>query len=215
MEVTGKIWNATRPRTIGLRAFTANILCRGHNSRLSPVDTAGGKTTKALGDFIGSQERRRKVRSPGNFIETHRVDGALFERFLLKTLMNFVVAKDGGERWRGPRPHDDPPPDLVQNAFGLVRFRFPAGLYLNPAVGLTIRSDRDGLECVTLVDIEAVVVGATFLFRGFPFLLWIDEQVPPHGSVGVTLHELLHRPRAINGEVGGVATHELVFDGWS
>jgi hypothetical protein len=60
VEVTGKIWNARQPLTIGQKAFTANILCRGHNSRLSPVDTAEGKATKAIGDFIGSQERRRK-----------------------------------------------------------------------------------------------------------------------------------------------------------
>jgi hypothetical protein len=211
VHVTGKIWNASHPRTIGLNALTANILCRSHNSGLSPLDASGGEATRALGEFIGSQARRRRVRTTGNFIETHGVDGALFERLLLKTLINFVVAKDGGEVWAGSQAHDDPPLNLVQVAFGLARLLFPAGLYMNPGARSTIRSDRDGLECTTLVDAEMTVVGAKYLFRGFPFLLWIDEQTAPHGSIGVNLKDVLHRPKSIKGQVGDVVTSELVF----
>lgn len=100
--VLGPIWNTERPKTIGLASLTANILCAAHNSQLSPVDSASGEAMKALDGFSDVFESRSKVSAREfSFTYTFRLNGPLFERFLVKTLINMVVARDVGYRWPG------------------------------------------------------------------------------------------------------------------
>jgi hypothetical protein len=213
--VAGHIWNASHPKVIGVSSLTANILCVAHNSSLSPVDAAAGHAMAAFRGLVDAQERRRRI--PPRcwpFVYRFQVNGALFERFLLKTLINMVVARDPGHSWPGGLAHDQPPLNLVEAALGRRVLRQPAGAHFLGDPGDQIISGREGLEAFSLVSDTNECHGAAFLFRGFPFFLWLLEDRSPYGSVGFSLSSLLHRPRQVNGTVAGYPSHQLLLEGW-
>jgi hypothetical protein len=104
--------------------FKSNILCRSHNNALSPVDEAGVKAMKALEDALSGKTARRKDKIQGN----------LFERWLLKTLVNFELLADFNRR---------PTRDVVEIAFGLRPFAANAGLFFIVAPGGLVQSIHD------------------------------------------------------------------------
>lgn len=215
ITVTGAPWRATdAPKTIGLASAVANILCGGHNSRLSETDSAAGDAMSALRGFIETQESRRRLTPRAWSIMVYRVSGPLLERWFLKTLINLTVVTDPGSLWEARQPFNRPPDRLVQAAFGLKRLVFPAGLYFDGQIQKKITSDREGLECLHVVDAENQIVGARFLLRGFPFLLWLTTEFPPGEGLGVDLDHAMHHPRIVKGNIGERPSHELLFDGW-
>jgi hypothetical protein len=62
------------------RQFKSNILCRKHNNELSPVDEAGTNAFETLADLASGKRLRRR-----------KIDGHLFERRLLETLINMEM----------------------------------------------------------------------------------------------------------------------------
>ena len=215
ITVTGAPWRATgAPKTIGLASAVANILCGVHNSRLSGTDSAAGDAMKALRGFIGTQESRRRLTPRAWLIVVYRISGLLLERWFLKTLINLTVVRDKGLLWNASQPFNRPPAHLVRAAFGLERLTFPAGLYFDGQVQKKITSDREGLESIHVLDAENQVVGARFLLRGFPFLLWLTTEFSPGAGLGVDLGHAMHHPRIVKGNIGERPSHELHFDGW-
>lgn len=85
---------------------------------------------------------------------------------------------------RDGSPSDKPPLWLVQIAFGVRAFVPPAGAYFQGSVGTKITENRQGLEVITLVNSDDETMGAAFLFRGYPFFLWLVEAHPPEGVGG-------------------------------
>ena len=72
--VQGFSWCAEQEKEIGVNTATANILCRHHNSRLSPLDDAATAAIRAF-------EADAPCAHPP-------INGQLFERWLLKTAIN-------------------------------------------------------------------------------------------------------------------------------
>lgn len=169
---------------------------------------------KALRSFIETQESRRRITPRAWPIITYRVSGPLLERWFLKTLINLSVMRDEGLLWEASQPFNRPPAHLVRAAFGLERLAFPAGLYFDGQVQRKISSDREGLKCLHVFDAANQIVGARFLLRGFPFLLWPTTDLPPGAGLGVDLGHAMHHPRIVKGNVGERPSHELHFDGW-
>jgi len=100
-------------------AEKANILCRHHNSLLSPLDEFAGK----LASFQASC-------SDENFNETPLVEGEVFERWALKTVINVAVAGWAGSRkWR-------PAPEIVASIFGEAKIPQEQGLGLHSVDGM-------------------------------------------------------------------------------
>lgn len=93
-------------------AEKANILCRRHNSMLSPLDALAGK----IASFQANANDE-------NFNESLYVEGELLERWLLKTVVNNAAAG-----WMGPRKWR-PEPDVVSAIYGYSIVPDGIGLY--------------------------------------------------------------------------------------
>ena len=112
MEVEGIQAFGDESRVVSKASLTARMLCREHNSRLSPLDAEAARLSDAIKDARA-----------GGIPATHLVNGALLERWILKTLVNLLAS-----RWaeKGQLP---PGPDIVAKVFGLSPVLAPSGLY--------------------------------------------------------------------------------------
>jgi hypothetical protein len=90
------------------------------------------------------------------------IDGALLERWFLKTLMNVGF---GGELIIGPGKHAEGMPslELVETAFGLRAFKSPSGLYLSSHAGAQVTSE-DRVKIVTKSDSTHLVAARLPIF---------------------------------------------------
>lgn len=93
-------------------AEKSNILCRHHNSSLSPLDETIGKIAKF-----------QAAANNSNFEESIIVEGELLERWLLKTVINSAAAG-----WAAPVKWE-PSPSIVRTIFGLDPVPDKNGLY--------------------------------------------------------------------------------------
>jgi hypothetical protein len=90
-------------KAIGLNSFESNVLCKRHNEQLSPVDDEALKLRVALQRFYSTIEGE----------QSSEINARLFERWLLKTAINFALQYP-----------DDPPAiitdEMVRIAYGLA-----------------------------------------------------------------------------------------------
>ncbi len=144
-------------------AEKSNILCRRHNSMLSPLDDAVGRLAK----FQAASDDE-------DFSETLYIDGELLERWLLKTVINF-----GAAGWMGPQKLV-PSPGIVSAIFGNSPLPPGTGLYSvdgidanhRPSGGVTVRplfrTSPRGRE----------LVGAYVAVHGLGLLACLDDTLP-------------------------------------
>ena len=127
VQVTGLPWCRDELKQVSAASFTRNMLCRSHNNRLSPLDTAGGLAFRELVAF-GKTFRAAAMVSPNARLraqKTQSIDGPRFERWLLKTIVNlaFQTFRDGGPEWT-------PPLEWVEIVYGRKQFADKCGLYV-------------------------------------------------------------------------------------
>jgi hypothetical protein len=178
-----------KSRTLPKSQFKSNILCRKHNNELSPVDEAGTNAFDTLGDLARGKQPRRK-----------KIDGSLFERWLLKTLVNMEIMATQFETM--------PPLELVERAFGKNRFPDGAGLFFMGKPGLFIPDEsrltyrRQTSDRPNADDI----IGGVFTCHGFNFLLMLSASIDPTLPVqlanqeGVVIDTIrpMHHPHRFN-----------------
>ena len=175
VAVQGLSWCKDEPKTIGLNSLTRNILCTYHNSALSPVDDAAILAFNAFRESVRITDAREKMKERRWNVEHLRLDGDGLERWFLKTLINVTV---GGQEKIGPESSTpgEPSCGLVEIAFGLRKFIPNAGLYNSQEAGETIDSE-DRVNISPFFDTKnEFVLGGTFHFRGFRFMLYLAES---------------------------------------
>ena len=174
INVHGPPWTKGEPKLIGLSALTRKILCVSHNSLLSPLDTAGGKITQAMRRCL-QRTHQCFSRKASQFVPIrYSIDGKLFERWLLKTLINLCC---GDPVYIGEHSATLGMPDdkVVRICFGLEDFSGKAGLYLTAHTGQTIRSELIVIP-IPFVDQNNRIIGAGFNFLGYLFYLSLLES---------------------------------------
>jgi hypothetical protein len=173
-------------RTIPGERLVAKMLCKPHNEYLSPTDSAAGHFFQVLSAFKQRAiMRARGARKPGG-IDMYDVDGALVERWMLKTLINVMFDRDLGadERWR--------PPDLwVRCAFGTSPFPAKCGLYLLEGEGSSQMTKHSAIGILprTRSDRDDTLIGGQFRMADLQFALSME---PLHSS-----HQPLYRLREL------------------
>ena len=177
VTVSGMPWCRDSPKTVGVASLKAKILCSGHNSRLSPVDTAGKHACETLDSCMDLGRRRNAGSTEVWPITRFPVDGPLFERWLVKTVINLLVARDLSVV-NGAVVLESPPERLVRVAFGLETMPVPTGVYV------AFRSDeaigpKDNITIGILADPNVGLLAILFSIQGFRFLLWLGLQPPP------------------------------------
>jgi hypothetical protein len=128
IRVRGLPWCRDDYRELPPTAFTRNMLCGVHNSGLSPLDQFGGAAWKELKIFAASVANAKTIprgARPSSF-RVQSLNGSLFERWLLKTVINltYASASQTDAPW-------SPPPDWVEIVFGAKGFPRRCGLYLD------------------------------------------------------------------------------------
>ena len=182
--VQGFPWCKDTPKEIGLSGLTAKILCKKHNNDLSPLDASADRAADTLRAMHQLYETRRNLKPTIWNVKTFVLDGALLERWFLKTLINIGCDRDlpiGRDSEIAGRPS----PRLVRTAFGLEKFELKAGLYVVAKEGMRLTME-DRVQCLTLVGENKCVEGAIFGFRGFGFLLYLEPKGPPRSLAGVS-----------------------------
>ena len=136
-------------------ALASNMLCRRHNSALSPLDEAGRSFVRCL----RFAQERAADRGGGDVL-----NGIDVERWFLKVLCGYTVL-DG-----------DPVPLAWQRLlFGYDEIRLPSGLHVNVAVGDAIGGEKR-IEFATAYDAGDKRVGCAISLHGYRFLLGLDGK---------------------------------------
>lgn len=126
VRLKGLSWCRSEFREISAASCTRKILCERHNRALSPLDEQGGNAWKQLHIFSASAAKARTLPAgarPTSFrIQT--VDGAQFERWFLKTVIDVAYLDDAdGVPWV-------PPTEWVEIVYGRRPFPSDCGLYM-------------------------------------------------------------------------------------
>jgi hypothetical protein len=174
VAVQGLNWCKEEPKIIGINALTKNILCTRHNSTLSPVDEAAIAAFDVFRESVNITNAREVMKERYWNTLHLKIDGNGLERWFLKTLINVA---SGGKESIGPRSKTagEPPCDLVEIAYGQRKFLPNAGLYYSAEMGEKIDSE-DRVNIIPFFDQKnEFMLGATFYFRGFRFMLNLDE----------------------------------------
>ncbi|HEX9396851.1 MAG TPA: hypothetical protein VF943_08960 [Burkholderiales bacterium] len=141
------------------------MLCKKHNQALSPFDAEAAKLKNFLvEEFLEKPQADNAI----------RVNGQLFERWALKTMINlgFVEALDLQQRSQLL-----PPPQIVEHLYQGVRRGRGAGLYYVASSVATEKLER-GLSWRAVSDGNnpLAIVGMTFMFFGLHFVYMLPER---------------------------------------
>jgi hypothetical protein len=179
--VRGLPWCREGHRFIGKVNFTANILCRAHNSDLSPVDAAGAAAFAVIRETALIHDTRTAMLEKGVWAGRfddigHEIDGDGLERWLLKTLINMEVsAKQALPIGQNTAHGVDI--ELVEIAFGRRTFRGKAGLHWAGFQGEAVNME-ERIQNVSWIrgDPPRYVAAGAFVFYGLRFFLCLEPS---------------------------------------
>jgi hypothetical protein len=218
--VRGMPWCREGYKFIGKANYTANILCRKHNSHLSPVDEAGATAFAAFRMMTTIYNNRSGMLRYGLWcgrwdVIEHRLDGKGLERWLLKTLINMELA---GKQELAVGANAAAPavaPELVEIAFGLRPFQGRAGLYFTAFENEAIDMDERVQYISWIKDGKnsSFVAAGAFLFYGFRFFLSLEPEGFPDSLVMQRRDlKLLHHINIINVDLNNKPSQRVNFN---
>ena len=190
--IEGFPFQAGQPVVLHKNEFSTNILCRYHNNNLSSVDQAGTSTFEALTNSASDDPRKKNV-----------VRGLMFERWLLKTLINIELLANFNTRI---------PSEFVRRVFGNESFPLQSGLYF-------IGQQRNALtaeERITFTRLHdptqnGSIVAGMFTVGGFKLLLALGPILQSQNPLklqnkdGTTeQYQLFYRPPGFKFDAGHV-----------
>jgi hypothetical protein len=190
ITVSGLHWCKDGPKTVGLAALTGKILCQKHNSELSELDTTVKQAFETFDESMQLFQARSKLQRRRWTIKTFNIDGALLERWFLKTLINL---SHGGQWIIGEGSHAAglPNDELVRIAFGKATFREKAGLYTAAQDGEQVTL-RQGLS-LTPKTIGNNLLAGLFSLCGYRFFLsLLPEELKEHQGSHLMYRDVHH-----------------------
>ena len=222
LSVQGFNWCKNEIKQIPKKSLVANVLCHGHNTRLSEIDKAGIQAFRVFRECTELSNLRNTMKPRYWNIIRRKIDGPVVERWFLKTLINFACQ---GDQKIGPDSETvgEPSANLVRIVYGLERFEGQAGLYLLASPGQHCELE-DRIEYVPMAHPKCLP-GGLFLFRGIFFILHLGKggldpnaemMSPgplPYGAMatgGVNVRPMYHQ-RAIKFMVQGKMSHVVKF----
>ncbi len=172
IKVQGFSWCADQPKEITVATLVTKILCRKHNTDLSPVDASAGQSFDTLREVARLKNVRERMMPIRWNVKKYRLDGIMLERWFLKTLINIAFDREVCHRLRG-------------NGRGtairaLEPFKGKAGMYTMSRVGMQFDlEDRVSFSPIMQRAPHGEYVAAgIFVFRGFQFLLHLEPEGP-------------------------------------
>ncbi|RKZ75585.1 MAG: hypothetical protein DRR19_29235 [Candidatus Parabeggiatoa sp. nov. 1] len=217
-SVHGFSWCKDRFATVGIESLTSKILCSKHNNDLSVVDNGGIEAVDAIEKLIHLCNER-KHSSPSSFeVISLNVDGYLFERWLLKVVLNLSFQNKDKIGGMGEVP-GIPPLYLLHVVFGKIKFSHYMGVYHLVTDGSCVKTDS---EIVIVPIVKDSTIGVFYIsIYSIDFLLSLTPAKPPEnlrsmGVSGLPNHILdakwLYRVHEMTAAKGGIKSHEVVFN---
>ena len=218
VDAIGFGWCKTELQRVGPNAVTSRILCRRHNSLLSPLDTAAGEAFDALGRSTALATERSA--QPPKVWSTLRFDvnGPLLERWFMKTAVNLSCVHSPRPTW-SETGSSLVPPRIVGQIFGLAAVPRPLGLY-NAAAESEPVHFVDSVEFAPIFGATGHMVAGVFNFRGPRFVINLTSaalpaaiQLPLGRGREIAASTLLYHLSRMDIRVGHSISHCLDF-GW-
>lgn len=142
-------------------AEKSNILCKHHNSMLSPLD-----------ELIGKVSQFQANANDENFCETLYLEGELLERWLLKTVVNNAAAG-----WMG-KTKLLPAPEIVSAIFGHTPLPDGVGLYSVDGLDPLHRPSGSASALPVFADRERqILVGCYVSVHGRPLFAAFEPEL--------------------------------------
>jgi hypothetical protein len=139
IQVTGYLHgNDAGQFVMSVESMSAKVLCESHNSRLSKVDTEGGRFLSAF--FAAHNGLLAETVTTD---QTYEFDGPIIERWMLKAACGLLASGQAGvgtERIE----RTSPPLEFLKVLFGLETFPSDWGLYTRPTTPVGF-SDKKNL----------------------------------------------------------------------
>jgi hypothetical protein len=191
VEISGTPWQKGQKKVLGFAALTSNILCRAHNSALSPLDTAGARFFSAI-QSCGTTVEGLSL----NFL----VSGHDIERWLLRTVAALAVSKnfaiDGAQLDNG-----------LINRLRLSEFlenpaawKPPLGMYYMQGVGYRFWQKRNIEIAPLLVRGSNDIVGMSIDIQG----MQIGVLAADHDIAGTGFDRAIYRPQRLIFKMGNL-----------
>lgn len=224
ITISGFEWLKGEEKTLPVQKLTGRILCTSHNNQLSPLDSEAVEFIKKQVQVEHVLYQRLKSRK--RIFDPRRlaVDGEVFQRWAVKTVIgcSYIDHKDGV--WHQTRRRlGEPALEVVNAVYGLSTLPEPMGLYFAHALNNKNHRDffQDGISIETLFHPDGGLVGALLRFRGFRFLVWLTNEsyssFDVRDSAGASLESLpkgSYRPGEYKFSIGKALSHILKFE-WS
>jgi hypothetical protein len=217
ISVSGFDWTKDEERTISLNSAVSKVLCKTHNTMLSPLD-AEVKTAREhfrkLSELVYEDKQNDEL--------IGKIDGAKFERWLLKTTINVIRAS--------PKKFSHFFPDylLTQMAFGVVPFNYETGqgLYMvDPNLYSHMAKTDNNVNVRPLIfsiEEHSCLLGSLVTFCGFPFFLnTIDplnenlDTLKTDDGFNLIDKKLFHPPRIRSLTNSGFLNHQSIIFAYS
>jgi hypothetical protein len=189
VRVSGFPFLRGETRLIPGERLVAKILCKHHNTILSPVDAAAGHFFQVLKGFKSRAiMRARGARKPGG-IDMYRVNGPLVERWFLKTVINVMFDREinTDRRWR--------PSDVwVRSAFGVAPFPEGCGFYFLEGESNWRDSSESaiGIRPLTHGTTDSII-GGQFIIEDLQFAVSMERPHESHGC-GYRIRAIKDKP---------------------
>jgi hypothetical protein len=216
VRVQGLPWCKDQPKDIGLDSAVSKFLCSKHNSLLSPLDTEAGRFGESIRGHLALAAERSQLPSQRFKVVRFDVRAKLLERWLLKTLINLCLSGTSQLELSTANPNR-PRRELVEVAFGKLRFKGKSGMYVAAHAGMRLDMN-ESVSFSPLLKDEVRVCGGFFTFYGIHLFLCLDQEgldiplssIPRMGSTWVNA-ELKWRFRKMKGMIGNNLSHEIRF----
>jgi hypothetical protein len=195
--LSGPKWlNGQDNKKIPVSSFTANVLCKTHNSALSNLDTQMSKFVKFIYTINEGQS------------ELINIDGYDIERWMLKTLCVFISSGVAYKKYKGWIP----PQAWLQKLFNSSNIDTGMGLFfLSSRTRRQDRNNQIGFVPIKKND-QDIITGLGFIITAYPFLFLMDP-LSQEIKDGLPEYEPIYRPRII--EINYATSRKIINFGWN
>ncbi len=195
IHLKGLPWCKDTTKAISPSTFSSRILCSRHNAQLSELDQEAKRVFDVFDAFQGW-----KPSGPDHGITTYDIDGHLFERWLVKTSINYTYTFGIGQDGEFLKP-GKPPLPLVEQAYGRRPLPSEGGMFM--LVKLQEALPFTGGISFAPVAYGPWVIGGMFSFLSLTVLItWQDLPSRNFSEIFPDVREwagwrLLRRPGVI------------------
>lgn len=171
----GLPWSENKMVEIPFASLAAKVLCGYHNNALSSLDSEAGRVARTFLE-VKNIFFKKSPRSNEEVITFHH-SGDLFERWFLKTFINFQSLYNKFAL---------PPKELVEIVFGLRKYPDGVGLAVFGHTGGYYHSFDHDMKYIQVLNDSQEIEFMIFEYFGISYLLPLTDQPMPKNLMNLS-----------------------------